>query len=162
MALPLIEKIRYAKENEAEQILLDYIQAEENKNKVKTAIKTLLKSPENKVRRAVLRTLKNTKFADKDIIIQLTTLTKDDPEKTVRDLAIEAILEILKSVDDEKKKEYLSVIVRLMAQGKAMIDITDIVKSIGIDFAKSLLDSNIDAETKEYIKFAIEYLESES
>lgn len=162
MALPLIEKIRYAKENEAEQILLDYIQAEENKNKVKTAIKTLLKSPENKVRRAVLRTLKNIKFADKDIIIQLTTLTKDDPEKTVRDLAIEAILEILKSVDDEKKKEYLSVIVRLMAQGKAMIDITDIVKSIGIDFAKSLLDGDIDAETKEYIKFAIEYLESES
>lgn len=160
--MPLLDRIRYAKEDEAQQILEEYISTERESNfeKVKNIVTTLLKSPERKVRRATLNAIKNTDFIDKDIITLCTMMTKEDPEKSVRDLATEVVLKLIGAGSDEQKKELLRSIVKLVSKGKAMLDITDVVKSIGIDFAKTLMeDPELDQETKEYLKFAIEYLE---
>jgi len=160
--MPLLDRIRYAKEDEAQQILEEYISTERESNfeKVKNIVTTLLKSPERKVRRATLNAIKNTDFIDKDVVTLCTMMTKEDPEKSVRDLATEVVLKLIGASSDEQKKELLRSIVKLVSKGKAMLDITDVVKSIGIDFAKTLMeDPELDQETKEYLKFAIEYLE---
>ena len=162
MSMPLLDRIRYAKEDEAQQILEEYISTERESNfeKVKNIVTTLLKSPERKVRRATLNAIKNTDFIDKDVVTLCTMMTKEDPEKSVRDLATEVVLKLIGTSSDEQKKELLRSIVKLVSKGKAMLDITDVVKSIGIDFAKTLMeDPELDQETKEYLKFAIEYLE---
>ncbi len=162
MSLPLLDKIRYAEESEAMEILEKYINTEKeaNTDKVKATIITLLKSPERKVRRATLNALKSTRFVDRDIITTCAMMTKQDPEKSVRDLASEAVLDMLKVDDDDLKKELVRNVIKLIAKGKAMVDVTEIVNSIGVEFAKSMIeDPQVDSETKEYIKFAVEYIE---
>lgn len=162
MSLPLLDKIRYAEESEAMEILEKYINTEKeaNADKVKATIITLLKSPERKVRRATLNALKSTRFVDRDIITTCAMMTKQDPEKSVRDLASEAVLDMLKVDDDDLKKELVRNVIKLIAKGKAMVDVTEIVNSIGVEFAKNMIeDPQVDSETKEYIKFAVEYIE---
>ncbi len=162
LSLPLLDKVRYADEEEAQKILEEYISTERESSaeKVKNAIITLLKSPERKVRRATLNALRSTKFAEKDVVLSCAVMTKEDPEKSVRDLASEVVLDLLKIEDEALKKDLVRGIVKLISKGKAMIDVTDVVKSIGVEFAKSMLeDPELDSETKEYIQFAIEYLE---
>ncbi len=164
MGMSFLDTIKYADEEEAQTLIEDMIQkqAEENVEKVKSILIALLKSPERKARRAVLRAIKNVGFADKDIIGRCAVLTKEDSEKSVRDLAYETVLSVLKNASLEKKKELVVVILRLVSKGKAMIDVTDVIESIGEDFARQLLtDSEIDNETKGTIKFALEYLESQ-
>jgi len=160
--LPLLDRIRYAGEEEAQNILEDYIRTEREGNfeKVKNIVITLLKSPERKVRRATLNALRSTKLVDKDIATTCAIMTKEDPEKSVRDLASEVILELIKVEDENLKKELIRSIIKLVSKGKAMVDVTDIVNSVGIEFAKGMLeDPEVDSETKDYLRFAIEYLE---
>lgn len=162
MSLPLLDRVKYSEESEAMEILEKYINTEKeaNSDKVKATVIALLKSPERKVRRATLNALKSTKFVDKDIISTCAIMTKDDPEKSVRDLASETVLAVLKVDDENLKKELVRSVIKLIAKGKAMVDVTEIVNSIGIEFAKNMIeDPEIDDETKEFIKFAIEYLE---
>jgi len=163
MSMSFIDTIRYAGEEEAQELIAEMIrkQADENIDKVKSLLVTLLKSPERKARRAVLRAIKNVGFAEKDIIGHCAILTKEDSEKSVRDLAYETVLEVLKKASDEKKKGLVVEILRLVSKGKAMIDVTDVVESVGEDFAKSLLeDPELDNDIKSTIRFALEYLES--
>jgi len=160
--MSLMDKVRYASEDEARGILEGYIKAESEGNfeKVKNMLISFLKSPERKVRRAALGALRTTKFVDRDIITTCAIMTKEDPEKSVRDLAAEVTLELLNVEDEGLKKDLTKSIIKLISKGKAMVDVTDIVKSIGIDFARSIVeDPEVDSQTKEYIQFAIEYLE---
>jgi len=162
LSMPLLDKVRYAEEGEAQKILEEYISTEKDENfdKVKNVVVTLLKSPERKVRRATLNALKSTEFVDKDIMIVCATMTKEDPEKSVRDLALEVVLKLVGVGDNNQKKELTRSIIKLVSKGKAMVDVTDLVQSIGVDFAKELIeDPEVDNETKEYLQFAIEYLE---
>ncbi|MCR8455003.1 MAG: hypothetical protein QXJ52_01870 [Candidatus Korarchaeota archaeon] len=161
MSLSFIDHVRYAEENEAQELIEDFIRKNEgNVEKVKSMLISLLRSPERKVRRATLMAIKNTKFSEVDLIHKCATLTREDPENSIRAAAYETVMHILQNASADTKRELAIAVLKLISEGKATIDVTDIVKSIGENFAKELLrDTTLDEEIRDVIKYALEYLE---
>lgn len=162
MSLSFIDAVKYADENEAQKLIEDFIRKNEsNVEKVKTMLILLLRSPEIKVRRATLMAIRSTGFSDADLIHKCATLTREDPERSIRTIAYETITSILQGASPERKKELAVIVLKLTSESKATIDATDVIKSIGENFAMELLqDPALNEEVKETIKYAIEYLKT--
>lgn len=151
-------------EEEALEILkwyLDRIQSESGGSAAESARKVLslcLRAPEVHVRKAALRALLDVKLDlyTPEFLELLFSLSRDDPNVSVRRLAERAILSVLSKASAYKDalKQTLNAILRR----KVYVNVTDVVKAIGVERVKEVAPE-LSGEEKELVDFALSELE---
>jgi len=154
-------KIRYGDEDEAyealcyvfEKILNEFEDdPSEGFKKIKAISLRLLETPRAKIKKAVFRALAKIGFYDKELFEKAYEILLRDPDFEVRKKVEESIIEILKRT--QKKKEALKDIIKAITEKGIRLSPVDVVKAVGIDVAKSLMNE-LENEEKNIIEFAI-------
>lgn len=128
------------------------------KEKLSSLLRPILREGNRKDKRGVLKALKKTGFWQKALFNQVLKMTKEERNKSIKDLSEETVIGILKLCDQKEKA--LTQALKSMSLGGAVFPTIEAIKATGTDVARKMFnDTSTPNSVREIIEFAFDQME---